>query len=127
FFLMFFPMARLIISDRKKKVFRFTMLLVFGLLAIYFSFSRTIYLSVFMALITFLGWKLITYRKLFFGLYFIFVSFIIYFITALYPKMYLWNNFHKLNELSIKYTNKPLMSGRGPLWETLLKTIESKL
>lgn len=126
FFLCFFPMLRIIDSKKRFKFLKFIAILSISLIAIYFSLSRSVYLSVLVGLFTFFAWKIITFRKVLFGLYFSIVGLIIFFITFFYPKMYTWNNYFQLNELSLKYTGKNIMSGRGQLWEKLLDIISLK-
>lgn len=40
--------------------------------------------------------------------------------------MYKWDNFYKLNEITINLTGKPLMTGRNTIWAQLVDVISLK-
>lgn len=126
FFVSYFIILYFIESNKKFKYFNLLLTIVITLLIIYLSSTRSILFAVSFTLMTFLCWKVITFKKILYNLYFIFILFIIFSITILYPKLYLWDGFYKYNEISIKYTGKSLYSGRNQLWEILLDYISKK-
>lgn len=126
FLFMFFPISYHFLRNNKVKFFRFTNLLVIGLIIIYFSFTRSVYLGIFTILITLLLWKVITHNKFLFAMYFVLVITIVFSITVLYPKIYTLDNYAYINNLSLELTGKSIMSGRAVLWDDLLEVIKLK-
>lgn len=111
---------------KKRKILWFT-LTTMSMTLIYFSSARSIFLSIAVMLITYVGWNFITKNRL------IFTSFIAAVIAALisfvyiYPNMYKWKSFQSLNNLTWEYTGKNLLSGREVIWEKTLSLLQEKI
>ena len=126
FFLSFFPLLYLIGYTKKLKKSRMLVIFILTATIIVATDSRAILTSAFFVFLTFFGWKFITKRKTLFNLYFFLVLAFNYFIIVVYPKMYTWNSYYALNELSLKYTDKPLLTGRNTIWSQLVDLISMK-
>jgi len=126
FFLTFFPLLYMIGYSKGLK--RSSVLLVFILsgIVILSVDSRSILLSIIFVSFTYFMWRIITESKLLFNLYFLMVAAFGYWFTFVYPTIYTWNSYYKLNELSLKFVNKPLLTGRERIWERLIGYIEQK-
>lgn len=127
YFLSFFPL--LYLAGYAKGLKKSSMLLVFAMtiIVIFASDTRSVLLSAGVAFMTFILWRLITKNKMFYYLYFSLVIFLNYFIIVIYPNLYKWSHFHKVNDLSLQITGKPIMTGRNTIWAQLLDLIERNL
>lgn len=126
YFLTFFPLLYLIGYSKNLTHFRVLLIISFSISIIYFSDTRSIFLSVIFSLVTYLLWKVITRKKLWFYCYFFLILVFNFVVTVLYPKLYLLKNFHKYNMLSMEYTGKNLLSGRNVIWDKLTELIMLK-
>lgn len=126
FFLSFFPLLYLIGYAKNLKKSRILVIFILTASIIFATDSRAILTSAFFAFLTFFSWKFITKRKPLFNLYFFLILAFNYFVIVVYPKMYTWNIYYTLNELSLKYTDKPLLTGRNTIWSQLVDLISMK-
>jgi O-antigen ligase len=91
----------------------FTVGTLANLVIIFMTTSRTVVLAIAVILVS---WIILKYsRKLFYYLFFIFIS-----VNFLFLGVYVWlarSPFvNPINELSFKFTNKPFFSGRENIW-----------
>lgn len=126
FFLTFFPLLYMIGYSKGLK--RSSVLLVFILsgIVILSVDSRSILMSILFVFFTYFSWWFITKSKFLFNLYFLLIVAFGYWFTFVYPKIYTWNSYYKLNDLSLKFVDKPLLTGRERIWERLIGYIEQK-
>lgn len=121
YLLAFFPLLYLV-GYYKNKRYIFV-ILILSISVIYLSGTRSIMLAVGFGILTYILWKVITQNRLLFYGYFIVILMIIFLITVVYPNINKFSKFIELNDLSIKYTGKSLLSGRNQIWELLLDFI----
>lgn len=126
FFLTFFPLLYLNGYSNNLKRSRIVLIFTLTALIIFAADSRSILLSAFFGFLTYFGWKFITSKKSIFNLYFFLILAFNYFVIVVYPKMYTWKSYPILNELSLKYTDKPLLTGRNTIWSQLVDLITLK-
>lgn len=126
YFLSFLPLLYLVGYGKTLKKSRILMISVLMALVIFATDTRSILLSVGFTLMTFILWKFISARKFLFNLYFLAILAFNYFVIVVYPKIYTWNSYPKLNELSLRYTDKPLLTGRNTIWGQLVDLITLK-
>ncbi len=126
FFLTFFPLLYMIGYSKNLKRTSILFVFILSSIVIFSVDSRSIFISILFVFFTYFVWNFITKRKFLFNLYFLLVAAFGYWFTFIYPKIYTWNNFHKLNELSLKFADKPLLTGRERIWERLIGYIERK-
>lgn len=125
YYIAFFPLLFLVGYTKLKKS-RVFFISALTILIVFATDTRSILLSASFAFATFVGWKLISKTKFLFNLYFILIVALNYFIVAIYPKMYTWGNYYELNNLSLKITGKPLLTGRNTIWSQLIELISLK-
>ncbi len=126
FYLSFFPLLYLVGYTKNLKKSRILLIFVLMLAVISATDTRSVLLSVAFGILTFFLWKFISSRKIFFNLYFFLIMAFNYFVIVVYPKMYTWDNFHTLNNLSLQITGKPLLTGRNTIWSQLVDLITIK-
>lgn len=124
YLLSFFPLLYYIGYRGKVSYIGIFIVIITSLGIIYFTGTRSIFFAVFFSLLTFILWKYISSKKLYFNMYFIIITSMIFIITFFYPQIRMLNNFEKYNSLSITYTGKSLLSGRHTLWEALIELIK---
>jgi len=125
YYIAFFPLLYLVGYTQLKKS-RVFFIAALTILIVFATDTRSILLSAAFAFATFVVWKVITKTKFLFNLYFILIIALNYFIVAVYPKMYTWRNYYELNNLSLKITGKPLLTGRNTIWSQLIDLISLK-
>ncbi|GIN69618.1 hypothetical protein J14TS2_00930 [Bacillus sp. J14TS2] len=121
YLLAFFPLLYLVGYNKNKRYI--FVILIMSISVIYLSGTRSIMLAVGFGILTYILWKVITQNRLLFYGYFIVMLMIIFLITVVYPNINKFGKFIELNDLSIKYTGKSLLSGRNQIWELLLDFI----
>lgn len=124
FLISFFPLLYLVGYARNLKFLRYTFIIAISSIVIFLTDTRSIMMSIVFMLLTWLVWKIISKRKLFFNLYFGFITLFCYLFTVIYPNLdrYL-SNFNYLDTLMIQYTGKSIHSGRDAIWSILLEYI----
>lgn len=126
FYLTFFPLLYLIGYTKKLKASRLVLIFLISATIILATDSRSIFTAAFFGFLTYFLWKFLSRNKLIFYIYFFLIIFFNYFIIVVYPKIYTWDIYPKLNELSIRYTDKPLLTGRNTIWSQLVDIISLK-
>lgn len=126
YFLSFFPLLYLVGYAKNLKKTSILLISSITLFAVLAVDARSILLSAAFGFMTFSLWKFITSRKILFNLYFILILVFNYFVIVIYPNMRYWSNFQELNELSLRFTGKDLMSGRNTIWVQLVDIISLK-
>src|SRR5699024_1634922 len=126
FFLSFFPLLYLIGYSKSLKKSQIMLIFVLAGILIFASDSRSIFLSISFSFLTYFSWNFISKNKILFNLYFLIIVVFVYLFTLVYPKIYTWNSFYKLDNLSLKLAGKPLLTGRERIWERLVGYIEQK-
>lgn len=126
FFLLFFPLLYFIGFSKRKKYYHIVAIIAATMMIIFISGTRSIFLSIFFSLLTLFLWKTISFKKWMFNMYFLLILIFNILFIVVYPKIYLWSNFHRLNGLSLEYTGKSILSGRDKIWEVLIEFIRLK-
>lgn len=122
FLLYFFVLLRFLHKGFLPKL----LLAIVVLSIIYFTSSRSIFLSLFISYITYKGWGLITKQKSIFNFYFVGVIIFISAIIFIYPKMIYWSSFNDINNFMWEYTGKNFYSGREVIWQKLLAMVDTQ-
>ncbi|WP_204180239.1 MULTISPECIES: O-antigen ligase family protein [unclassified Staphylococcus] len=107
------------------KIF-YALMVFFSLLLIFASDTRSIFLSVFVVLVMFLLWPLITKTKIIAFLFFIIITVFILMFIFVYPLLPTFQFFMPLEQWMVTHTGKSLMSGRNDLWVPLVEMINLK-
>lgn len=126
YFLTFFPLLFLVGYTKKLKRSRIMLIFALTALVILATDARSILLSAAVGLVTYVLWKGITKSKFLFNLYFFLIVAINYFIIVIYPNLYKWEHFYTFNDWSLRFTGKPIMTGRNTIWAQLLDLISLK-
>lgn len=126
YFLAFFPLLYMVGYSKTLKRSQIAMIFILAGILILASDSRSIFLSIGFSILTYFGWRFLSRNKILFYIYFFAVVGFGYWFTFIYPKIYTWNSFHKINELSLRFSDKPLLTGRERIWERLANYIAQK-
>lgn len=126
FYLTFFPLLHLIGYSKNLKKSRLLLVFVLSSIVILYTDSRSIFTAAFFGLLTYLLWKFLTKNKFLYYFYFFLIAAFNYFIIVVYPNMRKWEIFPTLEELSIRYTGKSLMTGRNTIWAQLVDIVSLK-
>lgn len=126
FFLTFFPLLYMIGYSKNLKRTSIFFVFLLSSIVILSVDSRSILMSILFVFFTYFSWWFITKSKFLFNLYFLLIVAFGYWFTFIYPTIYTWNSYYKLNELSLRFVDKPLLTGRERIWERLIGYIEQK-
>lgn len=126
FLLAFFPLLYLIGYSKNLKRTHVLLIYILTAIIVFTSDSRSIIISAFFTLLTFIAWRFITSKKIIFNLYFLSIIGISYWFIVVWPKVYTWKYFYVLDDFSIKLTDKGLLTGRERIWERLVEYITQK-
>lgn len=86
--------------------------------------SRSTFLSFSFGVLTYILWDILAKRKILGKIYFFAISYIVYFITIVYPKINEYSFYPVLNDLSMRFFQKPLLTGRDSIWRNTFKFIK---
>lgn len=118
-----FLTAFFIFTTKRKSNLFFGLLI---LLLMYASGARSVYLSLALALLTYIFWPSISKKKnRYINFILIVIAGVISF-TFVYPKLILWDKFYLINNFVREYTNKNLYSGREFIWSSLIDKINEQ-
>ncbi|WP_412520306.1 O-antigen ligase family protein [Staphylococcus simulans] len=116
FIAIYFILLKLITT--RKKLFA-SVILLLGIMVLLASDTRSILLSMFVGLLVFVFWRVISKNlmsgTLFFGT---FISFI-FLVIFLYPSLPKWRYYSVVETWMRNHTGKSLMSGRAEIWSML--------
>lgn len=126
YFIIFLPLLYTINFTQKNSKLKGFLLFALMITLVLLSSTRSILLAIIFFIITYFLWKALIKYKILFYTWFLFSIFIVTFITIIYPKLYLFKNVSKYNDLIYEYTGKNLFSGREQIWAQLLDLIKLK-
>lgn len=112
------------------KYSKFKIIYIFGLflsvILVLASDTRSILLSIFVAFIVFIFWKLITRNKLIAVISFSVLMILLLMFIFIYPILPYFHFFTPIEQWMLTHTGKSIMSGRNDIWVPLIEMINLK-
>ena len=125
-FLLFFPVISAVLARGKLVTFFWWTVIGLGGLLIYATTSRSAWLAVAAATVTYLLWRFLSRRAFGYHLYIVIIFVILSVVIIAYARLPDSPQAVQLNAIVLDYTDKNLLSGRDRFWADLIALIQQQ-